>query len=173
VSERIELAALRPEDSDSLFAWINDRELVEWSAPFRPVDRDEHEAWFASALAGGDRLVRTIRLQPGDRLIGSCQLCNIDRADRSAELRIRVADPADRGRGHGTAAVRALLAIAFGELGLGLVRLEVRSDNAPAIAAYERAGFQAEGSRPQAATIGGRPVDLIVMSARPGDHAAP
>ena len=43
------LEPLRDEDSDVLFAWINDPELVQLSAVFRPVTRVEHDAWFASA----------------------------------------------------------------------------------------------------------------------------
>ena len=48
MAERVRLAPLRDEDSDRLFAWINDRDLVVLSAPFRPIERAEHDAWFAS-----------------------------------------------------------------------------------------------------------------------------
>jgi len=40
------LAPLTDADSEQLFDWINDRDLVVLSAPFRPVHRPDHDAWF-------------------------------------------------------------------------------------------------------------------------------
>ncbi len=54
-AERVRLTPLRDEDSDRLFAWINDRELVVSSAPFRPVARADHDAWFAAIRAARRR----------------------------------------------------------------------------------------------------------------------
>jgi RimJ/RimL family protein N-acetyltransferase len=132
----IALEPLRDEDSDALFAWINDRELVELSAIFRPVTRAEHDAWFASVRAREDVAVFAIR--EGGRLVGTCQLI---RDGDEAELRIRIGEPAARGRGLGTEAVRQLLAHGFDRLGLRRVWLQVFPHNARAIRAYEKAGF--------------------------------
>ena len=60
--ERVRLAALRDEDSDRLFTWINDRELVVSSAPFRPVARADHDAWFAAIREREDVRIFGIRL---------------------------------------------------------------------------------------------------------------
>jgi len=130
------LEPLRDEDSDVLFAWINDRELVELSATFRPITRAEHDAWFASVLGRED--VRIYALREDGRLVGTCQLIV---AGDDAELRIRIGAPDARGRGLGTEAVRRLTAIGFGELGLRRVWLQVFAVNARAIRAYEKAGF--------------------------------
>ena len=50
MTERVYLAPLRDADSDRLFAWINDRELVVSSAAFKPVARTDHDAWFAAMM---------------------------------------------------------------------------------------------------------------------------
>jgi RimJ/RimL family protein N-acetyltransferase len=132
----IALEPLRDEDSDALFAWINDRELVELSAIFRPVTRAEHDVWFASVRAREDVAVFAIR--EGGRLVGTCQLI---RDGDEAELRIRIGEQAARGRGLGTEAVRQLLAHGFDRLGLRRVWLQVFPHNARAIRVYEKAGF--------------------------------
>jgi RimJ/RimL family protein N-acetyltransferase len=130
------LEPLRDEDSDALFAWINDRELVELSAVFRPVSRAEHDAWFHSVRTRDDVAIYAIR--EDGALVGTCQLIL---EGTEAELRIRIGVRAAQGRGIGTWAVRELVRRGFEELGLERIWLQVFAVNARAIRAYEKAGF--------------------------------
>ena len=139
--ERVRLAALRDEDSDRLFAWINDRELVVTSAPFRPVARADHDAWFEAIRERDDVRIFGIRKVETDELIGSCQLHSIE-PGRTAELQIRIGERHEQGRGYGREAVELLLRHAFGPLGLEQVTLHVFESNAPARAVYRRTGFR-------------------------------
>jgi RimJ/RimL family protein N-acetyltransferase len=132
----VSLEPLRDEDSEALFAWINDRELVELSAVFRPVSRAEHDAWFASVRARDDVVIYAIR--EDGALIGTCQL--VLEGD-AAELRIRIGERAAQSRGIGSWAVRELVRRGFDELGLERIWLQVFDVNARAIRAYEKAGF--------------------------------
>ncbi len=159
----VELAPLREQDSDALFAWINDRELVQLSSPFEPVDRADHDRWFGSIRDRDDVEIFAIRLSDGDRLIGSCQLNRIDRRNRTCELQIRIGDPDARGHGHGTEAVRLLLRHAFGPLGMDRVGLHALATNEAAIRAYEKVGFEREGVLRGGALIDGERVDLVLM----------
>ena len=159
----VELAPLRDEDSEALFEWINDRDLVELSSPFEPVARADHDRWFESIRDRDDVEIFAIRLRGGDRLIGSCQLNRIDRRNRACELQIRIGEADARGRGHGGEAVRLLLAHAFGPLGMDRVGLHVLATNETAIRVYEKAGFEREGVLRRAALIDGERVDLVVM----------
>ena len=68
----VTLSPLLVEDSDLLFGWINDRELVVRSAPFRPISRAEHDAWFEQVRQRDD--VRIFGIREDGRLVGSCQL---------------------------------------------------------------------------------------------------
>ena len=163
MAERVRLTPLRDEDSDRLFAWINDRDLVILSAPFHAVERAAHDAWFAAIRRRDDVRIFGIRLVDGDELIGSCQLHSI--ADGSAELQIRIGEPAARGRGYGSEAVRLLLRHAFRELGLQQVTLHVLASNERAVAVYRRTGF-AEVRADETVEIEGRTERLIRM-ARP------
>jgi RimJ/RimL family protein N-acetyltransferase len=166
VPERVRLTALRDEDSDRLFAWINDRELVVSSAPFHPVARAEHDAWFAAVREREDVRIFAIRRIDGDELIGSCQLRSIDSAARSAELQIRIGERHEQGKGYGREAVELLLHEAFGPLGLERVTLHVFESNAPARAVYLGAGFREVAAPPETVEIDGR-TERVIRMARP------
>ena len=146
----IALEPLRDEDSDTLFAWINDRELVEQSATFRPVSREEHDAWFRAVRDPDRDDLAIYAIREDGRLVGTCQLL-IDGAE--AELRIRIGEPDARGRGLGTEAVRELVGIAFRDRGLSRVWLQVFAHNRRAIRAYEKAGFTRCGEAAGGATL--------------------
>jgi RimJ/RimL family protein N-acetyltransferase len=161
--DQISLAPLRDEDVEPLFEWINDRELVLLNARYKPVHESDHTAWFAAIRESEDVVIFGIRRNDDDSLIGSCQLVAIDPVHRLAELQIRIADPEQRGRGYGSEAVRLLVDHAFRDLGLRRVQLAVFADNAPAIRAYEKAGFAQEGVLREGAFIDGSARDVVVM----------
>lgn len=162
--DRILLRPLEPGDSDALFRWINDRETVVFNAPFAPVARADHDRWFEAVRQDPRVRIFAIAEAASGALVGSCQLLNISPQHRSAELQIRIGDPACRGRGYGTQAVRLLLQHGFGALGLHRIALTVRADNERAIRSYRSCGFQAEGVLRDAAFIEGRYVDLVSMA---------
>jgi RimJ/RimL family protein N-acetyltransferase len=137
------LTPLRDEDSPTLFAWINDRELLALSSRSAPPREEEHLEWFDAIRRRDDVEIYAIRL--GERLIGTCQLHDIDRGAGTAQLQIRIGERDAWGRGYGTEAVRLLVRHAFEELGLNRVDLHVFATNEPAIRAYEKAGFVHEG----------------------------
>ena len=159
------LVPLREEDAEALFRWITDRELVELSAPFAPPTPEQHRRWFDDIRSRPDLEIYGIRpLEDESRLVGSCQLHSIDHDRRSAELQIRIGERDAWGRGFGTEAVGLLVRRAFDGLGLDRVELQVFATNARAIRAYEKAGFEVERRRADAAFVDGRYVDVLVMA---------
>ena len=161
---RVVLGPLADEDSEILFQWINDRDLVLHNAPFRPVDAASHRDWYDAVRARHDVAIFAIRRASDHALIGTCQLHSIDPVHRSAELQIRIGDQAECGRGYGTEAVRMLLQHAFRDLGLNRVSLRVFANNDRAVRAYAKAGFTREGVLREAAYIDGRFVDVLAMA---------
>src|SRR5688572_11843911 len=155
---RVRLSSIRPEDSETLFRWINDPETVRFNAAYKPVHWAGHEEWCRSLGASANKQVFAIRLK--DRLIGVVQLIDIDPVHRSAELTIRIGEAADRGCGYGPEAIRLATQFAWRDLNLHRVWLRVFADNARAIAAYKKAGFVEEGTLREAAHIDGRYVDM-------------
>jgi RimJ/RimL family protein N-acetyltransferase len=160
----VDLAALRDEDSPLLYEWINDRDLVTHSAPFREVSRAEHEEWFDAVRRRQDTRIFGIRQLEGDRLVGSCQLHSIHTVHRSAELQLRIGAGDARGRGIGTEATRLLLQYGFEQLELHRIYLYVFESNEAARRLYKRAGFRTEGVLKEAARIEDSWRDVLVLA---------
>ncbi len=154
--------ALRPleeRDSEKLFEWINDPELVRMSSAYRPVTRADHEQWFRGA-----RQAQAFAIERADgRMVGFCQLLpSEDR--RRAELRIRIGDRQSWGQGIGTKATRLLVSHGFDRLQLETIELRVFAENRAARAVYEKVGF-AECGR-ERVQVEGREREIISMILR-------
>ncbi len=168
--DEVRLTPLTDGDSDALFRWINDRELVVLSAPFAPVQRAAHDAWFDAMRARDDTAIFATRLRDGDRLVGTCQLHSIGTPEGEAELQIRIGQRDAWGHGVGREAVGLLLGYGFGELGLDRIRLHVFATNERALRLYERCGFRREGVRPEPVLIEGRPTEVVLMARLRSEH---
>jgi RimJ/RimL family protein N-acetyltransferase len=128
----IALVPVERDDLPLLFSWINDRDLVVLSAPYRPIDGLRHESWFESILKRDDVHLFGIRHVESGRLIGSCQLLGVHPIHRHAELQVRIGEAAARGHGYGTQALELLLQFGFTDLHLHRISLHVFADNAAA-----------------------------------------
>lgn len=105
-------------------------------------------------------------------LIGEIRLDRIDPVDRRASLAVGIVDPAALGQGLGTAAVRLVLAYAFGPLGLHRVSVRVLAFNVRAIRCYAKCGFVEEGREREAARIDGVWHDDVIMGVLDRELAA-
>lgn len=161
---RIGLTELRYDDSETLFAWINDPETIRFNAPYGPVHEPGHIAWLKAVAKDPSRIVFGIRKLKERRLIGVVQLIDLHPIHRSAELVIRIGAETDRGRGLGTEAVRLAIEFGFRHRNLQRLWLRVFADNIRAIRAYEKAGMQREGTLHRACFIDGQWRDEVVMA---------
>lgn len=162
--EHVALAPVLERDSELLFRWINDPALVRLHGPFRPVDERAHRSWLESLRTATSQVVFAIRAASDDRLMGIVFLTDIHPVFRSAELRVRLGDAGDRGRGFGTEAVDLCCRFGFENFGLQRIALHVFSDNAAALRAYEKAGFVREGLARRGALIAGDWKDVVLMA---------
>ncbi len=160
---QIALVPLTLADLPILWRWINHRDQVLLNAPYKPVSEQQHHAWFEAIQQRQDVVIFGIRLLKTGKLIGSCQLHNINSIHRIAELQIRLGEVSERNHGHGSQAVRLLLDFGFTDLNLHRVYLHVFSTNASAIRMYEKVGFVQEGILRKAAHINGKYVDVVLM----------
>jgi len=166
----VALVPIERSDLPTLFTWINDRDLVLLSAPYRPIPELRHELWFESMLKREDVHLFGIRHLASGRLIGSCQLLGIHPTHRHAELQVRIGDVEARGHGYGTEAVRLLIKFGFTDLNLHRISLHVFADNAAAIRTYIKTGFRQEGVLRDGAYIGGKYVDVVMMGILESDQ---
>jgi RimJ/RimL family protein N-acetyltransferase len=160
----ITLGPLRESDSETLFKWINTRELVLLSSNFRPVHQENHKEWFRRIQGSDNNIIFAIRTNNTDSLIGTCQLHSIHSVFRNAELQIRIGEVSHLSKGCGTEAVKLLLDYAFKDLNLERVHLHVLADNQRAVRTYTKCGFQHEGILRKAAYVDGCYRDIVIMA---------
>jgi RimJ/RimL family protein N-acetyltransferase len=159
------LRPLRKSDADLLYEWITDRNLVINNASFFPVSETDHKAWVGRMMSKrSDLVIFVIEEQVSKQAIGTCQLVNINWVHRSAELQIRIGDSSFHGRGYGSEAVNLLCDFGFADLNLHRIYLNVFASNKRAIRAYEKCGFDCQGTFKEAAYLDGQWVDIHVMA---------
>ena len=160
------LRAAEREDIPLFVAWFNDWRTSRTLAKLAPMSIAQEERWFEHMLAdqGKSGYFFVACLLDDDRPIGTVGLFDLDLVNGSAGLGISIGAEADRGRGHGTDMLRALLAFAFGQLRLERIWLDVYDMNPGARRVYERVGFVLEGTLKRAVFREGRFLDVLRMA---------
>lgn len=133
-------------DFDTLLSWIDSRQFfIQWCGnTFKfPLDKTQLEEYLKDTEGelAAKRVYKAV--DKNNMHIGNISLHRIERDKGLAGIAcVIVGDKAYRGKGVGGAMVRKLLDIAFGEIGLSKVYLNVFEYNKPAIRCYEKAGFK-------------------------------
>ncbi|MEA2380821.1 MAG: hypothetical protein QOH72_792 [Solirubrobacteraceae bacterium] len=127
----------------------------EWLATYEAGRRDGTREAFAAIDLGG-------------RFVGLGLAFGIDRNEGEAELGYIVA-PEARGRGLGTAILRALTDWAFAEAGVQRLRLVIDVENPGSLRVAERTGYVREGVLRSVHFKGGRRIDAVLLSRLPTD----
>ena len=107
-------------------------------------------------LPAGDILVED------DRIVGTCTLFNLDARNRRAEIGYALARDS-WGQGLMSEALGALIAYAFGPLGLTRLEADVDPRNAPSIRIVEKLGFVREGLLRERWHVGGEAQDSLML----------
>ncbi|MFB7475139.1 GNAT family N-acetyltransferase [Kitasatospora sp. NPDC056184] len=150
---------------------VDDAELLQsWRAD--PVAAHEVGFWPRALSALRERVERDrdnedrddyLVLLPSGLPIGHIALTGQDMVNGTARVELVLA-PEHRGRGYGTAALDALVDLAFGELPLHRLAVETHTHNSAALAVLARSGFVPEGVSRSACLHRGRRYDLAVLS---------
>jgi RimJ/RimL family protein N-acetyltransferase len=160
--KKTRLRRMERKDIPTFVRWLNDPEVREFLTMYRPFSMAEEEKWFERQLQGQESEIFAIEALDGV-LIGSVALHNINWQCRHVELAIVIGEKEYWGKGYGSDAISALLRFVFDEMNLHRVFLQVRDDNARAIRAYEKCGFQHEGRMRETIYSGGRYYDELCM----------
>ena len=146
IGEKVELCPLDTEKDSALFEkWNQDSDYM------RQLDLDPAIIFSAALIKEwfekeeNDDPIFAIKLLDESRTIGDIGLYGLDWVNGNAWVGISIGDPACRGKGFGTEAMRLILAYAFNVLNLHRVTLDVFEFNPRAIRSYEKCGFKAEG----------------------------
>ena len=146
------LRPAREDDLDYVVAAEGDPDNAPYLAP---SPREEHLAYLR------DPRQRHLVAEAGGRAVGFA-LLRLHPEERAVELR-RLA-VTEKGRGHGRAALRAVMRMAFEEHGAHRLWLDVKPHNARARALYASEGFREEGVLRDALWSGDRFESLVVMA---------
>ncbi len=145
----IELQTFTPQDFARLIPWLaNGDEIIQWAGPnfTYPLDEKQLEAYWrvSQQVPVVRKIYKAVDTSTG-QVIGHIELNNIDARNHSAVVSRVLVNPAERGKGISGEMIRLICAIAFDELYLHRLSLNVYDFNLPAIACYKKAGFAIEG----------------------------
>lgn len=111
-----------------------------------------------------DVLLLAIVEQPGDNHVGNLKIGPLHPHHRTADLGLLIGEAGARGRGYGTEAIRLATRLGFERLGARKLTASLYADNPASAAAFRRAGWRYEGSRPaQFMNADGEPQDQIMF----------
>lgn len=160
----VRLRPLREADLKQFYDWQRDPDLYDHLVgDRRDVGWDEARAWMIRHWLpqGRDRRYALCSSQTGET-VGAVYLLAVEGAPNALAFHIFIGEPAQRGQGLGRAALGEALRIAFDDLGVLEVRLEVLATNAAARRLYAAAGFRETGRRPMEKRSGA--VEAIAMT---------
>ena len=143
VNGRIRLRLLEEADLPMTLAWRNQDDVRRWFLHSDVITPEQHAVWYTAYKDRDDDLVFVIEETATlRRPVGQVALYRIDWTRGTAEFgRLLIGDAEAAGKGIATLATKCLVELALGAWGLRDVILEVREENARAIAVYLACGF--------------------------------
>ncbi|MDB4967388.1 MAG: acetyltransferase, family [Myxococcales bacterium] len=161
----IELRAPLPSDVEALHPLVAGTGVADTLLWDGPASLDEYRrTWliFVEEVARGGRQTFTIVETATGAVIGTAGLRPVAGSDAApwfrADIGLFIGIPY-QGRGYGTAAVRQLLDVGFGKLGLEKIEAAVFVGNVASRRIFEKNGFVLEGTIRKAVRKRGRLVD--------------
>jgi RimJ/RimL family protein N-acetyltransferase len=153
-------------------AMLADPDVLRFTRVPDPTPDDFPQQWLATYEAGRrDGTREAFAALDGDsRFVGLALAFGIDRDGGEAELGYIVA-PDARGRGLGTAILRALTDWAFAATGVQRLKLVVDVENPASLRVAERSGYVREGVMRSVPFKNGRRIDAVLLSRLPSDPA--
>jgi RimJ/RimL family protein N-acetyltransferase len=165
VGELVRLRALDDRDLPHLERWWVEPEWqVFQQQTVRPQPGGSTEELFRrwSTNESGTGVGFSIETLASGEFVGHMTLWGASLPSRSGTLGI-IIGPTHVGQGYGTDAVRVAARYGFRSMGLHRIGLTVAAFNTRGRRAYEKAGFQVEGVRREAAFLDGDYVDEVLM----------
>lgn len=139
----LDLRPLRPDDAPAIQALVAAWEVARWTANIpHPYEPGMAEAWIAENQRDcerGESLVFAIERRADRALVGAIGLM-FEAAENMAEVGYWIGMPY-WGQGYATEALRGLLRLAFGRLGLDRVAASAMIDNLASMRVQEKAGL--------------------------------
>jgi len=134
---KVSLRPAEEKDCALIWRWRNDESTRIWFGDTAPIPYQDHKKWFFNKLNSSDTQILIV-LNEESKEIGQVRFHLI--SSRTAEIRV-IIDPAERGKGYGSSAIKASCEYAFKELGVEEIIAYIKKENEPSIKAFIKAGF--------------------------------
>lgn len=168
---RLVLRAWEKTDLEAFTRWFNDPEVtINLGNAFPNLSPEQEERYMAKMVDVPHKYCIIVR--ESGKLIGDCDLHNIDQPSRSAEAGIVIGEKEYWGQGYGREALGMLLEIGFEGLGLNRVGLSLLDINERGYRCYLATGFHEEGRLRQRSFVKGAFRDEVVMSVLASEYWA-
>lgn len=141
--------------------WRNDPRVRQNMYTQHEISWDEHSAWWVAVKDRSDRRYFVFTQDGHDT--GFVSITDIDPENGTACWAFFSA--IDAPSGTGTRMERAVLRMAFGELGLRKLCCEILDFNSRVVSFHERFGFRVEGTLKRHKLVNDRYCDVILMAA--------
>lgn len=165
--EKVKLRAYKSEDALLAWKYMNDFEVKKYLTPGIPFPMSYQEElnWVNSnGKESNGKYNFAIEKLDDCKYIGGCGINNMDWKNRIATIGIFIGDKNFWNQGYGSDALRVLLRLAFEEMNLNKVKLNVYDFNKRAIRCYEKCGFKKDGILRQEVFREGKYHDEVIMS---------
>jgi ribosomal-protein-alanine N-acetyltransferase len=148
--ERVELRLLTEEDAtDEYVGWMRDRQVTRYlESRFGEHSIDSVREFVRSNAGRDDTLLVAIVERASGRHVGNVKVGPLSPHHGTADLGLMIGDRSAWGRGYGSEAIALAADLAFERLGARKLTAGCYSGNAGSAAAFRRAGWIEEGSRP-------------------------
>ena len=172
--ESVRLEPLNESHLAAVAAMLADPDVLRFTRVPDPTPPDFAREWLNLYEAGREEGTREgFAAVGGDgRFLGVALAFGIDRAEGELELGYIVC-PEARGRGAGTAILRALTDWAFAEAGAARIRLVIDVENPASLRVAERSGYVREGVMRSTYFKNGQRIDAVLMSRIASDPPPP
>lgn len=140
---KVSLRKFNKEDIPNKVRWINDSRNNTYLHYEIPLEIEKTQKWFETIKDRKDRYDAVIEVEGVP--VGLIGLLSIDNINKKAEYYISMGEQDYKRKGVSYKASLELLKIAFGNLGLNKVYLNVDALNIAACRLYEKIGFACEG----------------------------
>ena len=143
------LRLLEERDLPQTLAWRNQDHVRRWFFNSERLSPEQHAGWFARYRQRDDDFVFIIE-EAGDqwRPVGQVAIYDVDWLSGTAEFgRLMIGEPDATGRGLAREATDAVVTMAFEQLGLREVHLEVMPGNVRAVKVYGPADSRSPPAR--------------------------
>lgn len=137
----LNFAALKPAEAEMVRRWRNSAGVRRWMYSSQKITKAEHAAFCAKIKTDKENGYWLAKGPGRAAFSGVVYLNRVDRVASSAYLGV-YANPESDAPGRGTELMRALTWLAFHELGLKTLKLEVFADNLKATTFYRRCHFR-------------------------------